>query len=686
MVHVSAAEDSDANVDTYSGIKVAEYIDRFLNTPESTTEYFAFGYYGSMQAKVVKVYLETPIAGRSYIYNLVNIADTANNGYLLIDARDVEAFIAYFGRTNNRLYIETVKQALDSKGALVTLQGPFSLYTFYSFAEVAQAAGGSPGDPLNLVSRGTNPVTYQLQLTNYHRYEDRYQHQIGLNAPSQAKVGTTVEIELTATDGSYFIVKPQLWLVTISGPNGLETLMDYSQVYFSGHSHTHKLSYTFTKPGKYVVAFSIIEDASCHNNARTGTERYSISQSIDVADQLGPEAEFTWSPTSPIAGQNVDFTDTSTHPDGLSIVKWHWKIDAQSVSAAQHPSHGFPSAGTYYVELTVWDESGKSDTVSHTVTVTSSTPTPDPKPTIPPVACIQAPTSVTAGDMVSIESCSTDTDGEIVQLTWNWTGKGNPSIVSGELENNAESGYLVYLSPGTQYVYLTVRDNDGLTHSTEHRIDVHPPYPVALMTIGGTPKENRKVTLDASQSYGQLGYPIDTSKTVWEITPLDGQAAASIKFKGYTNIGHTKEVLFKEPGRYSVLLKVYNTYGNYGQMLQTITITEDLSPVVRYTVPAVVFRDPANNNKATFTLKDNSYSPDGDTIKQRIWKVLYDSQNDGRLENDTWVIIDSGNKTEVKYEASQVGHYYFTLEVVEGFGQETIPEFITASDYKRASD
>lgn len=74
-----------------------------------------------------------------------------------------------------------------------------------------------------------------------------------------------------------------------------------------------------------------------------------------VNAQEPPQASFTF--TWP--GLSVQFTDTSTDPDG-NIVAWDWSFGDSTFSTEQHPLHTYSSPGTYIVQLTVFD----SDTSS----------------------------------------------------------------------------------------------------------------------------------------------------------------------------------------------------------------------------------------------------------------------------------------------------------------------------------
>ncbi|MFZ0388978.1 MAG: YCF48-related protein [Calditrichia bacterium] len=64
-----------------------------------------------------------------------------------------------------------------------------------------------------------------------------------------------------------------------------------------------------------------------------------------------PAASFDFSPN----GLTVDFTDTSTDPDG-SIISWFWEFGDTATSIEQNPTHTFPTAFTYIVRLTVMDD------------------------------------------------------------------------------------------------------------------------------------------------------------------------------------------------------------------------------------------------------------------------------------------------------------------------------------------
>jgi PKD repeat protein len=86
--------------------------------------------------------------------------------------------------------------------------------------------------------------------------------------------------------------------------------------------------------------------------AANSTSSKAISQTVTVAPLLA--AFFTYSPTSPVAGQAVQFTDTSTG----SPASWLWNFGDGTTSTAQNPSHSYATVASYNVTLTVSNSTG----------------------------------------------------------------------------------------------------------------------------------------------------------------------------------------------------------------------------------------------------------------------------------------------------------------------------------------
>ena len=111
-------------------------------------------------------------------------------------------------------------------------------------------------------------------------------------------------------------------------------------------------------------------------------DNYNLGENIDVSSTPGaiklskignqpPIADFTYSPSLPTIkdGNNtVQFTDTSTDPDG-TIVAWLWDFGDGTTSIERNPSHKYLSEGAYTVILTITDDNGATDSIRDEITV-----------------------------------------------------------------------------------------------------------------------------------------------------------------------------------------------------------------------------------------------------------------------------------------------------------------------------
>jgi len=73
-------------------------------------------------------------------------------------------------------------------------------------------------------------------------------------------------------------------------------------------------------------------------------------------------------------------------------------------------------------------------------------------------------------------------------------------------------------------------------------------------------------------------------------------------------------------------------------------------------------------------------SVDDDTIVSEVVRLYHDHNNNGVVDH----FISQGTIEQLRVIShSKLGNYKFTVEIIEEFGQPTIPEFVTASDRRR---
>ncbi len=68
----------------------------------------------------------------------------------------------------------------------------------------------------------------------------------------------------------------------------------------------------------------------------------------NITLQLMLKADFTYKPSKPVAGEEVDFMDNSS-----GAMKWHWDFGDGNTSYDRNPKHVYAHAGNYNVTLTV---------------------------------------------------------------------------------------------------------------------------------------------------------------------------------------------------------------------------------------------------------------------------------------------------------------------------------------------
>ena len=266
---------------------------------------------------------------------------------------------------------------------------------------------------------------------------------------------------------------------------------------------------------------------------------------VTVTD-LGPGAAFTWNPEPPIEGTAVSFADASnSFPD--TIVSWAWDFGGLGTGADQHPAFTFNDDGTYTVTLTVTDEDGSTDTVSHEVTVADKAPS----------ACLTGDTAIDEGQIGNFDAgCSASSPDAIVSYEWDWNYDGttfNPSADTGAVQTH------LWADNGVFTVAVRVTDDDGSTAIATLSVTVHNVAP----TVEAGPDQ----TVDEGAPVGFAGSATDpgadTHTFTWDFG--DGTSPAG---------GMTASHIYAIPGTYTVTLTVVDDDGGVGSDTLTVTVND----------------------------------------------------------------------------------------------------------------
>ncbi len=308
-------------------------------------------------------------------------------------------------------------------------------------------------------------------------------------------------------------------------------------------------------------------------------------------------------------------------------------------------------------------------------------PPPPPQPeNNPPVCTLYAPQSVRAGDVFGAVLNAYDPDGDslicdIISYPAN--------TVSTTSDYKAKSlWYDKQYSGTTQVIIGTATDGKDGAGDSKY-VAVTAPIVDARINVSGTLKANRQVSISDGSDTPKY-YPIASRS--WSITPVTaGLSSTDIKYSGGLAGVQSKDLIFKRPGQYRVTLTVTNSAGYSASTERIIDIQEDMAPVADFIGAETVYRNPQAANQVTYELFNKSYSPDNDYIGKMQVYIRHDSDNDGIFTSHTWTLAyDGASKDMLPLTLGSIGKYQIRLVVTESFGQPTLSEYLTVSDYLKS--
>ncbi len=297
----------------------------------------------------------------------------------------------------------------------------------------------------------------------------------------------------------------------------------------------------------------------------------------------------------------------------------------------------------------------------------------------PPVAILSMPEQSSMGG-VSVSgrySYDSDDDGYIVSYDF------EVPMLGTRIEGDKRTVNIDFKALGTYQVILGVTDNKGARSETNGYIKIEPPSPNIALWRSGTYKENRTITLKAENDYWNEYYAPVGNNFKWTIKPM-GSVIPQSDIIMTSNYGKNIDIMFRKKGKYIVTCTGTNGFGKSDTETLILNIVEDKPPVTKLRATSPVHRNEEKN--ATITVDDASYSTDGDYIGKRDWYYIFDSNNDGSFEGEAWHYIKTSTEqidTGVSFNVNHVGKYEIYLAVTETFGEPTMPQYLTESDYKK---
>ncbi|WP_426302602.1 PKD domain-containing protein [Arthrobacter sp. R-11] len=181
---------------------------------------------------------------------------------------------------------------------------------------------------------------------------------------------------------------------------------------------------------------------------------YVASGRTVVAPPAPPVARFT----SSTDGLTVSVDGTTSSDANGPISSYAWTFGDGGTGTGVTAQHTYAAGGTYNVQLTVTDNTGLTNSVTHAVTVTA------PPPNQPPVAAFTS--SATNLSVAFNGTGSSDSDGTIASYAWDF-GDGGTATTSTPSHT--------YAAAGNYQVMLTVTDDDGATGTLTQTVTVTAP-------------------------------------------------------------------------------------------------------------------------------------------------------------------------------------------------------------------
>lgn len=269
------------------------------------------------------------------------------------------------------------------------------------------------------------------------------------------------------------------------------------------------------------------EDSIVRYTDFRGLERQTEIQSfglVAMEPNWPPVAAFTYDPPAPTTTDLIQFSDTSSDPDGdAEIVTWEWNFGDGETSRKQNPEHRYTESGSYTVELVVVDaREALSKVVEQVVCVHNAEPI---------ALFVSDPQEPRIGaETVLDASGSVDPDGRIVSYMWDVNGDGEI-----DLETPSSQASHVFADAGKVMVVLKVVDDEGDFGICEKSLSVIPSITATRTIETGLPDDetiggatvNVTVMIEANAELHGLTLH-EEIPAGWTITPVE-QGRATVR-------------------------------------------------------------------------------------------------------------------------------------------------------------
>ncbi len=411
----------------------------------------------------------------------------------------------------------------DSDGRIVKYQWDFNYdgHTFTADSAGAIASTAYPNGPATFTAAlrvtdddgATNLATTQVKVVNV-------APAVEAGGPYAGQVGSPISLVGMGTDpGS-------------ADQPSLTYRWDFGD---GAQGNGPLVSHSYAQAGSYTLKLTVT-DKDGGQGSDTAT--------VQVGAVNQPPTAAISGPASGKVGETLNFSGSGSSDGDGNIVNYAWDFGDSATASGVGASHAYAAAGSYQVTLTVTDNGGLTASAHHTVQVSAVNQ--------PPTAVIGGPASGQVGQTLNFNSSgSSDADGHIVGYAWAF---GDGATGRGARVSHA------YAVAGSYQVTLTVTDNDGLTASASHTVQVSAPNQPPLAVIGGpaTAQVGQEVIFDGSGSSDPEGAPLTHA---WDFGD------------GVTGSGQTITHTYQHAATYTATLTVTDDGSLTDSATHTISIT-----------------------------------------------------------------------------------------------------------------
>jgi PKD repeat protein len=265
------------------------------------------------------------------------------------------------------------------------------------------------------------------------------------------------------------------------------------------------VSYVYDNVGTYIVTLTVEDELGL---------TASIEVTVEVLNRL-PRALISVSDEVLPTGETLELVGTGSSDSDGSVTMYTWILGDGAVAYGARVNHIYDDDGIFMVVLTVTDNDGGTDSTSKFIQIENRQPLP---------AIDGADSTLTLMEMVFSSEGSMDPDGTLVGYFWDF---GDGAGANGNEVNHT------YTIGGIYNVQLTVMDDDGMTATINHSIEVlnRPPEAVAVVVLKS--KVNDTIMFDATGSSDPDGLLYNWLWEYGDETNGEGREA----YHRYTEVG-----------------------------------------------------------------------------------------------------------------------------------------------------